>query len=63
MTNKELLYTMDAVNHLKHYTDLCTYYKDLLKDQDSKEFVDALSKEPKDAYMSLVSLIKTGGNC
>lgn len=61
MTQKELLYTMDAVNHLKHLTDMCNTYKceDLCKE--TKGFICSLLTEAIDGYKTMTNLVCTKG--
>lgn len=61
MTQKELLYAMDAVNHLKHLTDMCNAYKCENVSDDAKNFICTLLKESTDCYQTLTNLVYTGG--
>lgn len=61
MTQKELLYAMDAVNHLKHLTDMCNAYKCENVSDDAKNFFCTLLNEATDAYKTLTNMVYTGG--
>ncbi len=61
MTQKELLYTMDAVNHLKHLTDMCNAYKAEDLSKEAKGFICTLLTEATDAYKTMTNLVYTKG--
>jgi hypothetical protein len=63
MTQKELLYLMDIVNHLKHFTENLNCMKFNLSDESSKQLVKAVIDDAKGAYDEYTGLILSGGNC
>jgi hypothetical protein len=63
MTQKELLYLMDIVNHLKRFTENLNCMKCNLSDESSKQLVKAVIDDAKGAYDEYTGLILSGGNC
>lgn len=53
MTNKELLYVEDALNHLKHFNCVCDETKSSLTDQSLKSFASEVQTELTNIYNRL----------
>ncbi len=63
MTQKELLYIMDAVNHLKHFAESLNEVKDELQNESSKQVVCSVLSDAICSYKEYTSLVCTGGCC
>lgn len=63
MTQKELLYLMDIVNHLKHFTENLNCVKCNLSEDTSKQLVSTVMEDAKGAYEEYTGLVFSGGNC
>lgn len=63
MTQKELLYLMDAVNHLKHFAEHVNEVKGELQNEQSKTLVCSVLSDTICAYKEYTSLVCTGGCC
>ena len=63
MTQKELLYIMDTVSHLKHFAESLNTVKDELSNDSSKEVVCSILTDTISAYKEYTSLVCTGGCC
>ncbi len=63
MTQKELLYIMDTVNHLKHFAENLNEIKDELQNDSSKQVVCSVLSDAICAYKEYTSLLCTGGVC
>lgn len=63
MTQKELLYIMDTVNHLKHFAESLNEVKGELQNESSKQVVCSVLSDTICAYKEFTSLVCTGGTC
>ena len=63
MTQKELLYIMDTVNHLKHFAENLNNVKDEFSNNSSKEVVCSILSDVICAYKEYTSLVCGGGCC
>ena len=63
MTQKELLYIMDAVNHLKHFAEHLNEVKGELQNESSKQIVCSVLTDAIGAHKEYTSLVCTGGCC
>lgn len=61
MSDKELLYIEDALNHLKHFIELCNYTSQNLSDQSLRTFVDAVKSEATSSQSELFGVLKRYG--
>jgi len=58
MTDKELLYVEDALNHAKHFDAMCEQAWDSIQDPHLKSFVLDLQKEIQVVYGNLFTTLK-----
>lgn len=61
MTQKELLYVMDTVSHLKHFTEHLDKCKNEIQDEETKSLVCNLIANAKCSYQEYTNLVCTGG--
>lgn len=63
MTQKELLYLMDIVNHLKHFTENVNLIKNNISIGESKQFLNTILEDSKTSYDEYTSMVCSGGLC
>ena len=61
MTQKELLYIMDTVNHLKHFAEHACEVKDELQNNESQSLVCSVLSDSTKAYKEYTNLVCMGG--
>ena len=61
MTQKELLYIMDTVNHLKHFAEHACEVKDELQNNESQSLICSLLSDSIKAYKEYTNLVCMGG--
>lgn len=57
MTEKELLYVEDILEHEKDFKSICEYYKEKVKDKDVKNLLDNVVKEQEQNYKKVFNLL------
>lgn len=58
MTDKELLYVEDALNHAKHFDAMCDEAYECLQDEQLKKFVLDVQKELQTVYSNLFTTLR-----
>ena len=59
MTDKELLYVEDALNHAKHFNEMCNEACELLDDVTLKNFVFDVQKEIQMVYSNIFATLRS----
>lgn len=62
MTQKELLYVMDTVSHLKHFTEHLDKCKNNIQDKETSSLLDNLIANAKCSYQEYTNMV-CGGGC
>ena len=62
MTQKELLYLEDAVNHECYTIDICTFIKDSIKDSTLSKFVNKEIKKHELIKEKLLNIMEVKAN-
>ncbi len=57
MTEKELLYVEDILEHEKDFKSICEFYSNQVKDKDVKNLLDNIVKSQEQNYKKVFSLL------
>lgn len=58
MTEKELLYVEDALNHEMSLCSICENFEEIVKDENLKKFIKSTSKTYDKCYQNIYALLK-----
>ena len=62
MTQKDLLYLEDAIGHEKNLVQICSYYEEIVEDQELKNLVKKQIKKHQDLTEKLLKVMEETAN-